>query len=111
MRRACPVYIVHVSCEQAHEAIRRARQKGHARLSASRWCSTLVLDEGEYFDKDWEYCRPARDVPARSAAKEHQDGLWAGLAAGSLQVVATDHCRLHDRAEADGDSPDFTDDP
>ncbi|MEM9763493.1 MAG: amidohydrolase family protein, partial [Pseudomonadota bacterium] len=24
-------------------------------------------------------------------SKEHQDGLWAGLAAGSLQVVATDH--------------------
>ena len=24
--------------------------------------------------------------------KSHQDSLWAGLAAGSLQVVATDHC-------------------
>ena len=24
--------------------------------------------------------------------KHHQDSLWAGLAAGSLQVVATDHC-------------------
>ena len=24
--------------------------------------------------------------------KAHQDSLWAGLAAGSLQVVATDHC-------------------
>src|SRR5664279_6352739 len=24
--------------------------------------------------------------------KIHQDSLWAGLAAGSLQVVATDHC-------------------
>ena len=24
--------------------------------------------------------------------KKHQDSLWAGLAAGSLQVVATDHC-------------------
>ena len=24
--------------------------------------------------------------------KLNQDGLWAGLAAGSLQVVATDHC-------------------
>jgi dihydropyrimidinase len=28
--------------------------------------------------------------PFRS--KLHQDGLWAGLAAGSLQCVATDHC-------------------
>ena len=24
--------------------------------------------------------------------KNHQDSLWNGLAAGSLQVVATDHC-------------------
>ena len=24
--------------------------------------------------------------------KKHQDSLWAGLTAGSLQVVATDHC-------------------
>src|SRR5215210_5089276 len=24
--------------------------------------------------------------------KSHQDTLWAGLASGSLQVVATDHC-------------------
>ena len=24
--------------------------------------------------------------------KSHQDSLWAGLQAGSLQVVATDHC-------------------
>jgi dihydropyrimidinase len=24
--------------------------------------------------------------------KQHQDSLWAGLQAGSLQVVATDHC-------------------
>ena len=24
--------------------------------------------------------------------KSHQDSLWAGLSAGSLQVVATDHC-------------------
>ena len=24
--------------------------------------------------------------------KLHQDSLWSGLAAGSLQVVATDHC-------------------
>jgi dihydropyrimidinase len=27
-----PVYVVHTSCEQAHEAIRRARQNWHPRL-------------------------------------------------------------------------------
>ena len=43
--------------------------------------------------------------PFRS--KEHQDGLWAGLAAGSLQVVATDHCAFSDEQKRMGVG-DFT---
>ncbi len=45
----------------------------------------------EYSNKDWDYAaQRVMSPPFRT--KEHQDGLWAGLAAGSLQVVATDHC-------------------
>ena len=84
-----PLYIVHVSCEQAHEAIRRARQKG-MRVYGEPLIQFLTLDEGEYFSKDWEHAaRRVMSPPFRS--REHQDGLWNGLAAGSLQVVATDH--------------------
>ena len=84
-----PLYIVHVSCEQAHEAIRRARQKG-MRVYGEPLIQFLTLDESEYFDKDWDHAaRRVMSPPFRS--KEHQDGLWNGLAAGSLQVVATDH--------------------
>ena len=84
-----PLYIVHVSCEQAHEAIRRARQKGH-RVYGEPLIQFLVLDESEYFDKSWEHAaRRVMSPPFRS--KEHQASLWAGLSAGSLQVVATDH--------------------
>jgi dihydropyrimidinase len=84
-----PLYIVHVSCEQAHEAIRRARQKG-MRVFGEPLIQHLTLDEGEYFNQDWDYAaRRVMSPPFRS--KVHQDGLWAGLAAGSLQVVATDH--------------------
>ncbi len=85
-----PVYIVHVSCEQAHEAIRRARQKG-MRVYGEPLIQHLTLDEREYFNKDWEYAaRRVMSPPFRSA--DHQASLWAGLQAGSLQVVATDHC-------------------
>ena len=95
-----PLYIVHVSCEQAHEAIRRARQKG-MRVYGEPLIQHLTLDESEYFHKDWDYAaRRVMSPPFRD--KAHQDSLWAGLAAGSLQVVATDHCRLHHRAEAHG---------
>ena len=86
----CPLYIVHVSCEQTHEAIRRARQKG-MRVYGEPLAQFLVLDESEYLHKDWEHAaRRVMSPPFRG--KEHQAGLWAGLAAGSLQVVATDHC-------------------
>ncbi len=85
-----PVYIVHTSCEQSHEAIRRARQKG-MRVYGEPLIQHLTLDETEYFNKDWDYAaRRVMSPPFRS--KNHQDSLWAGLQAGSLQVVATDHC-------------------
>jgi len=85
-----PVYIVHTSCEQAHEAIRRARQKG-MRVYGEPLIQHLVLDESEYFNPDWDYAaRRVMSPPFRN--KQHQDSLWAGLQSGSLQVVATDHC-------------------
>jgi dihydropyrimidinase len=85
-----PVYIVHVSCEAAHEAIRRARALGK-RVYGEPLIQHLTLDEGEYFNRDWDYAaRRVMSPPFRD--KVNQDSLWAGLAAGSLQVVATDHC-------------------
>jgi dihydropyrimidinase len=85
-----PLYVVHVSCEQAHEAIRRARQKG-MRVYGEPLVQHLTLDEGEYAHPDWDHAaRRVMSPPFRN--KLHQDSLWAGLQAGSLQVVATDHC-------------------
>jgi dihydropyrimidinase len=81
---------VHTSCEQAHEAIRRARQNG-MRVYGEPLIQHLTLDESEYFDKDWDHsARRVMSPPFRN--KQHQDSLWAGLASGSLQCVATDHC-------------------
>ena len=85
-----PVYIVHTSCEEAHEAIRRAKQKGQ-RVWGEPLIQHLVLDESEYQNPDWDHAaRRVMSPPFRS--KLHQDGLWAGLQAGTLSVVATDHC-------------------
>ena len=95
-----PLYIVHVSCEQAHEAIRRARQKG-MRVYGEPLIQHLTLDETEYFNKDWQYAaRRVMSPPFRD--KSHQDSLWAGLAAGSLQVVATDHAAFSDKQKQMG---------
>ena len=85
-----PLYVVHTSCEQAHEAIRRARQNGK-RVYGEPLIQHLTLDESEYAHEDWDHAaRRVMSPPFRN--KKHQDSLWAGLQAGSLQVVATDHC-------------------
>ena len=85
-----PLYVVHVSCEASHEAIRRARMLGK-RVFGEPLVQHLTLDESEYFNPDWDYAaRRVMSPPFRN--KVNQDSLWAGLASGSLQVVATDHC-------------------
>jgi dihydropyrimidinase len=85
----CPIYIVHTSCREACEAIARARSGGK-RVYGEPLIQHLVLDESEYYNKDWDHAaQRVMSPPFRS--KEHQKSLWAGLQSGSLQVVATDH--------------------
>ena len=85
-----PLYVVHTSCEDAHEAIRRARMQGK-RVWGEPLIQHLILDESEYQNPDWDHAaRRVMSPPFR--AKHHQDSLWAGLQSGSLSVVATDHC-------------------
>jgi len=85
-----PLYVVHTSCEDSHEAIRRARAQGK-RVWGEPLIQHLVLDESEYFNPDWDHAaRRVMSPPFRN--KLHQDSLWAGLQSGSLSCVATDHC-------------------
>jgi dihydropyrimidinase len=85
-----PLYVVHVSSEDAHEAIRRARALGR-RVWGEPLIQHLTLDDSEYRHPDWDHAaRRVMSPPFRD--RKHQDSLWAGLASGSLSVVATDHC-------------------
>ncbi|SOC00275.1 dihydropyrimidinase [Rhodobacter maris] len=85
-----PLYVVHTSCEEAHEAIRRAKMNGK-RVWGEPLIQHLTLDESEYFSEDWDHAaRRVMSPPFRN--KKHQDSLWAGLASGTLSCVATDHC-------------------
>jgi len=86
----CQLYIVHVSCKDAHDAIARARAAGK-RVYGEPLIQHLTLDETDYHNVDWDYAaRRVMSPPFRP--KKHQESLWTGLQAGSLQVVATDHC-------------------
>src|SRR5258708_4587690 len=85
-----PLYVVHTSCREAHEAIARARASGK-RVYGEPLIQHLLLDGTEYQSKDWNHsAQRVMSPPFRD--KSHQDSLWAGLQSGSLQVVATDHC-------------------
>jgi len=85
-----PLYVVHTSCREAHEAIARARAAGK-RVYGEPLIQHLLLDASEYQNKDWDHAaQRVMSPPFRD--KVHQDSLWAGLQSGSLQVVATDHC-------------------
>ncbi|HTN95527.1 MAG TPA: dihydropyrimidinase, partial [Nordella sp.] len=101
----CPLYVVHTSCREAHEAIKRAREAGK-RVYGEPLIQHLTLDEDEYRNKDWDYAaRRVMSPPFRP--KKHQDSLWAGLQSGSLQVVATDHCSFTTEQKRMG-AKDFT---
>ncbi|MBV9704138.1 MAG: dihydropyrimidinase [Methylobacteriaceae bacterium] len=100
-----PLYIVHTSCIPAHHAIARARAEGK-RVYGEPLIQHLVLDESEYFNKDWDHAaRRVMSPPFRD--KKHQADLWDGLRAGSLQVVATDHCAFTTKQKRFG-RDDFT---
>lgn len=100
-----PLYIVHTSSIEAHEAIRRARSLGR-RVYGEPLIQHLVLDESEYLHPDWDHAaRRVMSPPFRD--KTNQDDLWNGLRAGSLQVVATDHCAFTTEQKRSGRG-DFT---
>jgi dihydropyrimidinase len=86
----CPLYVVHTSSRDAHEAIARARAAGK-RVYGEPLIQHLVLDETEYRHADWDHAAQ-RVMSPPFRAKAHQESLWTGLQSGSLQVVATDHC-------------------
>ena len=85
-----PIYVVHVSCTEAAQAIAAARARGQ-RVYGEVLAGHLVIDESVYRDPD--FAKAAAHVmspPFR--AKGHQEALWQVLQSGQLHTTATDHC-------------------
>ncbi|MBI3745389.1 MAG: dihydropyrimidinase [Chloroflexi bacterium] len=84
-----PVHVVHLSSADALRHVREARALG-LRVSAETCPHYLALTDARYAaDDDLEVAKVVISPPLRPAAD--QDTLWAGLAAGDLDLVATDH--------------------
>jgi dihydropyrimidinase len=84
-----PIYIVHLSCAEALDAVREARDRGLPAY-AETCPQYLFLSLDDLSRPDFEGAKYVCSPPLR-AASNHEE-LWDGLAEDDLQVVATDHC-------------------
>ncbi|MBB1485085.1 dihydropyrimidinase [Oceanospirillum sediminis] len=100
-----PIYLVHVSTEEATDAIRYAKDHGHT-VFGEVLAGHLVVDDSVYQDTDWgKAAAHVMSPPFRP--KHHQDALWKGVQGGALQTTATDHCAFCAAQKAMGQD-DFT---
>jgi len=100
-----PVYIVHLSCADALEEVREARDKGLPTY-AETCPQYLFLDYSLYEREGFEGAKWVMTPPLRE--KWNQDKLWQGLQGNDLQVVSTDHCPFCFKEQKELGRDDFT---
>src|SRR6266852_8284917 len=100
-----PVYIVHLSCNDALEKVREARDRGLPAYAET--CPQYLFLSIENFDvPGFEGAKYVFTPPLRE--KWHQEKLWQGLAKDTLQVVSTDHCPFCYKEQKELGKDDFT---
>jgi dihydropyrimidinase len=84
-----PVYIVHLSSEDALNQVREARDRGLPAF-AETCPQYLLLSLDNMENAGWEGAKYVFTPPLRD--RSNQPKLWEGLRSDNLQVVSTDHC-------------------
>jgi dihydropyrimidinase len=84
-----PIYIVHLSCSDALEKVKQARDMGLPAY-AETCPQYLFLSYEDYEKPGFEGAKYVMSPPLRD--KWNQEALWKGLQKNDLQVVSTDHC-------------------
>ena len=100
-----PVYIVHLSSNDALERVREARDRGLA-VYAETCPQYLFLSIDNFDVPGFEGAKYVFTPPLRE--KWHQEKLWKGLAQDQLQVVSTDHCPFCFKEQKELGKGDFT---
>jgi len=85
-----PVYIVHLSSEDALNQVREARDRGLPAFAETCPQYLLLSIEDQMPGKSFEEAKYVFTPPLRE--KKNQAKLWDGLKNDHLQVVSTDHC-------------------
>lgn len=100
-----PIYIVHLSCNDALEKVREARDRGLPVYAET--CPQYLYLSIENFDvPGFEGAKYVFTPPLRE--KWHQEKLWNGLKLDHLQVVSTDHCPFCFKEQKELGKDDFT---
>ncbi|KAJ5074846.1 hydrantoinase/dihydropyrimidinase family member [Anaeramoeba ignava] len=85
-----PLYVVHVSCKEASDAIMRAKQDGQVCFGESL-ATHLSKDDSAYWDKDFDVAA-AHVMSPPFRPKLHQKALWQHIQNGVISTTGTDHC-------------------
>src|ERR1700733_10019016 len=103
-----PVYIVHLSCHEALEKVREARDRGLPAYAETcpqyLYLSLENMDAPGFEGAKYVFTPPLRE-------KWHQERLWSGLKRDHLQVVSTDHCPFCFKDQKELGRDDFTNIP
>lgn len=101
----CPLYVVHVSCQESVEPIALARSRGW--LTWGETCTQyLFIDETRLEEPDFAGAKYVYTPPPRAA--ENHEHLWTALRTGVLSVVSTDHCPFRWRDQKTLGREDFS---
>jgi dihydropyrimidinase len=100
-----PLYVVHVSAEEALAEVTAARDQG-LNVFGETCPQYLFLSTDNLAEPDFEGAKYVCSTPLRP--KEHQAALWRGLRTNDLQVVSTDHCPFCFTGQKDLGRDDFS---
>jgi dihydropyrimidinase len=100
-----PLYIVHLTCRGALQAVVEAKLQG-LNVYAETCPQYLLLDDSCYHSEGFGGAKYVISPPLRSV--HHQEGLWSGLQTGLINTVATDHCAFNYQGQKDLGIGDFS---
>ncbi|MDP9363012.1 MAG: dihydropyrimidinase [Chloroflexota bacterium] len=100
-----PLYVVHLSCNEALEEVIRGRQRG-VDVRAETCTQYLYVTEEDLDRPNFEGAKYVFTPPAR---QKHQHGvLWRALANGELEAVSSDHAPWNFKGQKDMGRDDFS---
>jgi dihydropyrimidinase len=99
-----PVYIVHLSCADALNQVREARDRGISAFAET--CPQYLFLSIDDYGEDFNGAKYVMTPPLRE--KSNQAELWKGLKMDDLQVVSTDHCPFCMKEQKELGRADFT---